>query len=158
MREFIELPFRVHANAPQWVPPLRLERRLFLNRRVNAFFTHGDAQLFLALRDGRVVGRISAQIDHAYNAHHDVAWGWFGFLELEDDPELMPALLDAAEGWLRERGCERMVGPMDFTMNDESGIVIEGHERVPMIKQPWHPPYYQRLAARPPGSRRRWTC
>lgn len=145
-QEFIGLPYRLHANAPQWVPPLKLERWLFLSRRFNPFFTHGDAQLFLARRDGRVVGRISAQINDAYNTQHDASWGWFGFLELEDDPEVLDALLATAEAWLRERGCERMVGPADFTMNDESGIVIEGHELPPMIRQPWQPPYYQRLA------------
>jgi hypothetical protein len=145
-REFLELPYRLHANAPQWVPPLRLERRLFLSPRFNPFFKHGDAELFLARRDGRVVGRISAQINHAYNEQHDARWGWFGFLELEDDPEALDALLAAAEAWLRARDCERMVGPADFTMNDESGIIIEGHELAPMIRQPWQPPYYQRLA------------
>ena len=69
----------------------------------------------------------------------------FGFLELEDDQEVADALLDAAEAWLRERGRDRMVGPMDFTMNDESGVLIEGFEREPMIRQPWHPPYYREL-------------
>ena len=144
-REFIELPFRLHANAPQWIPPLKLERRLFLSPRFNAFFKHADAQLFVARRDGRVVGRVSAQIDHAYNDYHGSDWGWFGFLELEEDPEVMAALLAAASGWLRERGCDRMVGPADFTMNDEVGVLYEGHEREPMVKQPWQPPYYQRL-------------
>ena len=144
--EFIDLPFRLHANAPQWCPPVRLERRAYLSRRLNPFFDHGDARLFLAERDGRVVGRISAQIDDAYNRFHGDRWGWFGFLELEDDAEVMAALLAAAEAWLRERGMERMVGPADFTMNEESGIVIEGHDKPAMIKQPWHPPYYQRLA------------
>jgi hypothetical protein len=67
----------------------------------------------------------------------------FGFLELEDDSEAMRGLLDAAAAWLRVRGRELMVGPMDFTMNDESGVMIEGFEREPMIKMPWHPPYYQ---------------
>ena len=145
-REFLRLPFRLHANAPQWVPPVLVERRAYLSRRLNPFFGHGDAQLFLARSGGRVVGRISAQIDHAYNAHHGDRWGWFGFLELEDDPEVMSALLAAAEAWLRERGMERMVGPCDFTMNEESGIVIEGHDLPAFIKQPWQPPYYQRLA------------
>ena len=139
-------------------PPLRIERRLFLNRRLNAFFKHGDAQLFLARRDGRVVGRISAQYDHAFNAYHDNRWGMFGFLEIEDDPEVLPALLDAAADWLRGHGRDRMVGPMDFTMNDESGVLIEGFEREPMIKQPWHPPYYAAaLRGGRPGARR-WTC
>jgi GNAT superfamily N-acetyltransferase len=143
--EFIELPFRLHSTSPQWVPPLRLERRLFLSRKRNAFFQHGEAEYFLAWRDGRVVGRVSAQIDHEFNRFHDNAWGMFGFLELEDDAEALQGLLAAASGWLRARGRDRMVGPMDFTMNDESGILFEGHEREPMIRQPWHPPYYQRL-------------
>ncbi len=158
MREFIDLPYRLHSTSPVWVPPLRLERRIFLSRRQNPFFTHGDAQLFLAERDGRVVGRISAHYDQAFNDFHGNRWGMFGFLELEDDPEVLPALLEAAERWLRGKGRDHMVGPMDFTMNDESGVLIEGFEREPMIKQPWHPPYYaQRLR----GGRawpRRSTC
>jgi GNAT superfamily N-acetyltransferase len=142
VREFIDLPFRLHSTSPVWVPPLRVERRMFLSRRFNAFFKHGDAQLFLAERDGRTVGRISAHHDQAFNAYHGNRWGMFGFLELEDDPEILPALLDAAERWLRARGRDRMVGPMDFTMNDESGVMLEGFEREPLVKQPWHPPYY----------------
>jgi hypothetical protein len=142
LRKFVDLPYRLHSNSPVWVPPLRLERRLFLSRRLNAFFKHGDAQLFLAERDGAVVGRISAHYDDAFNAYHGNRWGMFGFLEMTDDPEVLPALLAAAEAWLRSHGRDRMVGPMDFTMNDESGVLIEGFEREPMIKQPWHPPYY----------------
>jgi GNAT superfamily N-acetyltransferase len=145
LREFIELPYRLHANAEQWVPPLRIERRLFLSPRFNAFFKRGEAELYLARRAGRVVGRISAQIDTAFNEFHANAWGMFGFLELENDPEAASVLLDAAAGWLRERGRDRMVGPMDFTMNDESGVLIEGFEREPMIRQAWQPPYYQAL-------------
>ncbi len=145
LKEFIDLPYRLHSNSPVWVPPLKLERRLFLNRRLNAFFKHGDAQLFLARRDGRVVGRLSAHYDEAFNAFHSNQWGMFGFLELEEDPEILPALLGAAEGWLRSHGRDHMIGPMDFTINDESGVMIEGFEREPMIKQPWHPPYYERL-------------
>jgi hypothetical protein len=145
LREFIELPYRLHSSQSVWVPPLRLERRLFLNRRLNAFFKHGKAQEFLARRDGRVVGRITAHFDNAFNRFHGNRWGMFGFLELEDDPDVLPALLERAGAWLREYDRDRMVGPMDFTMNDESGVMIEGFEREPMIKQPWHPPYYQRL-------------
>jgi GNAT superfamily N-acetyltransferase len=127
------------------VPPLKLERRLFLTRRLNAFFSHGEAEYFLARRDGRVVGRVTAQINHAFNDYQQKRWGWFGFLELEDDEETAGALLDAAASWLRARGSELMVGPADFSMNDESGVLVEGFELRPMIRQPWHPPYYQRL-------------
>jgi GNAT superfamily N-acetyltransferase len=144
-REFIQLPFRLHANAEQWIPPLKLERRLFLNPRFNAWFKHAEAELFLARRDGRVVGRISAQVDRNFNAYQGNDWGMFGFLEMEDDIEVLRALLSAAEAWLRGRGRDRMVGPMDFTMNDEAGVLIEGFDREPFVKQSWHPPYYQRL-------------
>src|SRR5918999_3844189 len=109
-KEFIELPFRLHANAEPWVPPLRIERRIFLNPRFNAYFKRAEAELFLARRAGRVVGRISAQIDHAFNDYQQNAWGHFGFLELEDDPEVAAALFDTAADWLRQRGRDRMVG------------------------------------------------
>jgi GNAT superfamily N-acetyltransferase len=142
LKEFIDLPYRLHSNSPQWVPPLRLERWMFLTKRLNPFFTHGDAQLFLARRDGRVVGRISAQYNDSFNAQHDNRWGMFGFLEFEDDAEILSAMLDAAGEWLTARGYDRMVGPMDFAMNDESGVMFEGFDRMPMIRQPWHPPYY----------------
>ncbi len=141
-KAFIDLPYRLHSSSRQWVPPLRIERWMFLSARQNAFFKHGSAELFLAWRDGRVVGRISAQIDRAFNEFHGNAWGMFGFLEFEDDLEALTALLGAAEGWLRERRRDRMIGPADFTLNDESGVLIEGFDREPMIKQPWQPPYY----------------
>jgi GNAT superfamily N-acetyltransferase len=143
LKEFIDLPFRVHASHPLWVPLPKLERWVFLNRRMNAFFSHGEAEYFIARRDGRVVGRITAQVNHAFNDYQKKQWGWYGFLEFEDDQEVLEALLSAAEQWLRARGMERMVGPADFSMNEESGILIEGYELRPMIKQPWHPPYYQ---------------
>jgi hypothetical protein len=120
-----------------------VERWAYLNRRVNAYFRHGRAQYFLARRHGRVVGRISAQVDVAFNEFHQSRWGMFGFLDFEDDPAILEALLGAAEAWLRAEGCDRMVGPMDLTINDESGVLIEGFALEPQIKQPWHPPYYQ---------------
>ena len=138
-REFVELPYRLHSSSGVWVPPLRLERHIFLMRSQNAFFSHGDAQLFLAWRDGRVVGRLSAQYDDNFE---DPRRGMFGFLELEDAPDILPGLLEAAAIWLRAHGRNHMVGPMDFTMNDECGVQVEGFERMPFIKQPWHPPYY----------------
>jgi hypothetical protein len=141
---FIDLPVRLHAGTP-FVPQLKIERRMFLSRRFGTYAKRVDFELFVAEREGRVVGRMSAQVDHAYNRHHDERRGWFGFFDCEDDVEATRALLEACEAWLRERGMTQMTGPADFTMNDESGIVIEGHDLPPMIRQPWHPPYYQRL-------------
>jgi hypothetical protein len=141
---FIDLPFRLHAGTP-WVPPLKLERRIFLSRRVGPYARRMDYELFTAHREDRVVGRISAHVDHAYNRHHEERRGWFGFFECEDDPEAATALVDAAAAWLTARGMTQMTGPADFAMNDESGLVVEGHDLEPMIRQPWHPPYYQAL-------------
>jgi GNAT superfamily N-acetyltransferase len=141
LRRFVELPFRLHTGTP-WIPPLKLERYQFLNRKLNAYFKHGEAEYFLARRDGRVVGRITAQIDSAYNAYHSNRTGMFGFLEFEDDVEIVRALLAAAEAWLRARGCDQMLGPMNFQINDEAGVLFEGFEREPLIREPWNPPYY----------------
>ena len=142
LRQFVELPFRLHAGT-NWIGPLKLERYAYLSKSLNPFFKHGEAQLFLARRGERVVGRVSAQIDREFNAFHENRWGMFGFLEFEDDQEVVDALLAAAERWLRERGRDRMIGPMDFVMNEESGILFEGYELEPMIRQPWHPAYYK---------------
>jgi GNAT superfamily N-acetyltransferase len=144
-KQFLDLPYRLYATEKRWVPPLRLERKEHIDPSKNPFFEHADVQFFLALRDGRVVGRISAHVDRNLNEFQDNRWGLFGFFECEDDPEAARALVDTAEAWLRERGRDRMVGPMDFTTNDECGLLIEGHERPPIILCPWQHPYYQPL-------------
>ncbi|MBA3585667.1 MAG: hypothetical protein H0W36_14315, partial [Gemmatimonadetes bacterium] len=142
---FIKLPFRLYAGESNWVAPLLFERRQFLDPRKNPFFQHAQVQLFLARREGRVVGRISAHIDANLDAFQGTEWGLFGFFECEDDPEVARALVEAARAWLAGRGRKTMVGPMDFTTNDECGLLIEGHARPPMILSGWHHPYYQRL-------------
>ena len=142
LRAFVSLPFRLHRGTP-WIPPLKLERYAFLIRKLNPYFKHGVAEYFVARQEGRVVGRITAQIDRAFNDFHRTSWGMFGFLEFENDPRILHDLLDAAAKWLADRGCDRMVGPMDFSMNEECGVLCDGFELEPMIKQPWHPPYYQ---------------
>jgi GNAT superfamily N-acetyltransferase len=142
LKEFVRLPYRLHAGT-KWIPPFKLERYAFMTRSLNPFFKHGDAAYFLARRDGRVVGRITAQYDRNFNEFHQNRWGFFGFLEFEDDQEVVDGLLDAAAQWLKQQGRDRMVGPYDFTINDECGILIEGYEYEPMIRHPWHPPYYR---------------
>lgn len=142
---FIKLPWRLYRNEPNWVAPLISERRRFLDRRKNPWFEHGEAEYFLAWRDGRPVGRITAQVDRILNEFQDNRWGLFGFFECENDPEAAAALFHAAEQWLRARGRDRMVGPMDFTMNDECGVLIEGFERPPIILTNWTPRWYPAL-------------
>jgi hypothetical protein len=145
LTRFIKLPWRLYRNEPNWVPPLVRERRQFLDRKRNPFFEHTDAELFLAWRDGRPVGRISAHVDRSFNEFQGNEWGLFGFFEAENDAQVADALLSAAQSWLSERGRDRMVGPMDFTTNDECGLLVEGHDRRPQILQGWHHPYYREL-------------
>jgi GNAT superfamily N-acetyltransferase len=145
LREFIDLPYRLHGEGTPWVPPIRSERRRFLDRSKNPFFEHAEAEYFLARRDGEVVGRITAQVDRRWDSYQGGSDGWFGFFETLDDVEVATALLDTAAAWIRERGRERLLGPADFTTNDEVGLLIEGFDRAPMILEPWHPPHYQRL-------------
>jgi GNAT superfamily N-acetyltransferase len=145
LMRFIKLPWRLYRNSPRWVPPLISERKRHLDRDHNPFFQHAEAEYFLAWREDEVVGRISAHVDHRFNEFQNNDWGLFGFFEAEDDPEIAQALLSAAEGWLRERGRDNMVGPMDFSTNHECGLLVDGFERPPQILENWHHPYYGAL-------------
>ncbi|HEY2602399.1 MAG TPA: hypothetical protein VGI67_12645 [Thermoleophilaceae bacterium] len=145
LMRFIKLPWRLYRNSPHWVPPLISERKHHLDRDKNPFFQHAEAEYFLAWRDGEPVGRITAQVDRRLNEFQHNDWGLWGFFESEDDPEIANALLATAESWLRERGRDNMVGPMDFTTNHECGLLVEGFERPPQILENWHHPYYGAL-------------
>ena len=142
LNAFIKLPFRLYEDDPNWVPPLLyLERQRFAPK-TNPFLQHADHQLFLARRDGKVVGRISAQVDHEHNRFHQDRTGFFGFFESEDEPETARALLDAAEDWLRARDMEAVRGPLSFSINQEVGLLIDGFGMPPMIMTPHARPYY----------------
>jgi hypothetical protein len=145
LKRFVKAPFRLHRERPQWVPPLISDRMRFLDRGKNPYFEHAEAEYFLAEREGEPVGRITAQVDERWEEFQGGRDGMFGFFETIDDRDVARALLEAGEDWLRERGRERVVGPMDFTTNDELGILIEGFELRPMILQNWHPPFYSEL-------------
>ena len=149
LRAFIRLPWRLYSGSANWVPPLISERRRHLDRRRNPFFEHAEAEYFLAWRGepgrGEPVGRISAHVDHRLNEFQGNRWGLFGFFESERDPAVARALLDAAEAWLRPRDRDRMLGPLDFSTNHESGLLVEGHELMPQILENWHHPYYREL-------------
>jgi GNAT superfamily N-acetyltransferase len=148
---FIKLPWRLYRNEPNWVAPLLSDVKEQLDPSRNPWFEHSEAEFFLAFRDGRAVGRISAHIDRNMQEFQGNDWGLWGWFECEDDAEVARALLDAAEAWLRAHGAGTMVGPMSFTTNDECGLLVEGHEHKPIILGPWHHPYYQALLERDIG-------
>lgn len=137
---FIRLPARLYANDPAFVAPLALERRNALSPGKNPYFEHAEAQLFIARRDGRDVGRISAQVDRLAADGE----GHFGFLAAEDDDAVFRALLGAAEDWLRAHGRRRALGPFSLSINEESGLLVAGFESPPMMLMPHDPPYAAR--------------
>jgi hypothetical protein len=145
LKGFVRVPFHLHRDQPQWVPPLVFERMQFLDRRRNPYFEHAEVELFVAERDGEPAGRVSAQVDHRWDEFQGGSDAMFGFFETAEDPEVARALLDAAGEWAAAKGRDRILGPMDFTTNDEVGILIEGFEKRPMILEPWHPPFYRGL-------------
>ena len=159
LKAFIDLPFRLHANHPLWVPPLKLERWLFLNRRMNAFFSHGEAEYFLARRDGRVVGRITAQVNHAFNDYQKKNWGWYGFLEFEDDQEVLDALLDAAEAWLQASAARSgWSGPARLFDERRERRADRGVRPAPDDQAAVAPALLPAADGAGGDERRRWTC
>lgn len=145
MRAFLNLPARLYASDPMWVPPLMPELKKHLSNKHNPFFDNGEAQLFVAWRGTEPVGRISAHIDHTHNQRTSGKTGFFGFFECINDVTVSNALFDTAQDWLRNRGMERVRGPHSFTINQISGILIDGFDTPPYIEMGHNLPYYQQL-------------
>ncbi len=143
---FHALPERLYAADPNWIAPLKLQQRQLWAPR-NPFFAHASGCAWIALRDGRTVGRISAQIDLLNDAQGRPDLGWFGQLEAEDDGEVFAALTDAAADWLGRAGRRRMQGPFDLSINQQCGLLVDGFDSPPMMLMGHARPYYrQRLA------------
>ena len=140
---FLKMPFAVYAGDPNWVAPLFLERLEHLDSKKNPYFQHAEAQLFLAEQNGQVVGRISAQIDQLHIDRYKDACGQFGFLEAVNDGTVFKALIKTAEDWLRAKGMMKLRGPFSFSINDESGLLVEGFETPPNMFMGHALPYYK---------------
>lgn len=146
-REFVELAFRLNRGDPAWVPPLKNEAFDLLTPGKNPWFEHGKAQLFLARRDGRTVGRISAHVDflaleQPASQGMGPGTGNWGLLEAED-AEVAHALIVSAEDWLRGQGMNRALGPLSISIWDEPGLLVEGFETPPTIMLGHNSPLYQ---------------
>ena len=135
---FITLPSRLYARDPAFVAPLVLERREALSPAKNPYFQHAETQFWLAHRDGRDVGRISAQIDRLVA---DPEVGHFGMIAAEDDGEVFAALFAAAESWLRARGKRHILGPFNLSINEETGLLIDGFDTPPVMLMGHNPSY-----------------
>lgn len=145
-RRFVDLPWRIYDREkhPQWVPPLRIAVRDVLDRK-NPFYRTADRQLFLALRNGKPVGRIAAIENRAHNEFHRDRVGFFGFFEALEDQEAANGLFDAGAAWLRDRKLDTMRGPMNPSTNHECGLLVRGFRWHPMIMTTWNPRYYPTL-------------
>lgn len=139
---FIRLPFSLYRDDPLWIPPLLLERREHLDRKKNPYFEHAEVAMWLARRDGRDVGRISAQICRLHQERYKDSSGQFGFIEGINDPAVFAALFSAAEGWLRDRGARICRGPFNFSINDEIGLLVDGFDTPPSFMMAHTHPYY----------------
>ena len=146
VRRFVNLPFRLYAKHPQWVPPLLIDAEIQLDRKKHPFYEHSDADFFIAARDGRDVGRIGALENRRFNEYHKTRQAQFYLFECEDDPATATALFNHVFDWARARGLDRVVGPKGFGALDGYGLLIEGFEhRQMMTMMNYNYPYYPRL-------------
>ncbi len=144
-RAFIRLQYKMYTEYPYWVPPLLMDRKKLIDRAHNPFYKHARRELFLAERDGSLVGRIGAIVNDNHNREHKENIGFFGFFECVNDQAVANALFGAAVGWLKEQKVDGIRGPASPSVNDEYGLLIEGFDRSPTILMPYNPPYYANL-------------
>jgi GNAT superfamily N-acetyltransferase len=142
---FLDMALPLYAGDPNYVPPLRMERMKFLDPGHNRAFKNLDVRPILAVQDGKVVGRMTAHIDRAYDAYHGSKTGWFGFFECVDDKKVAHAMLADGVAWLRERGATEVFGPNNFTTNHTCGLLVENWDRIPYIEMTYNPRYYEAL-------------
>jgi len=147
LRRFVGFPWSLYneRDHPQWVAPLRVSVYDALDRQKNPFYRDAERELFLAVRDGRVLGRIAAIENRAHNRFHGDRVGFFGFFECVNDQAVANALFHAAARWLAARGLDAMRGPMNPSTNYECGLLVDGFEHRPTFMTAWNPPYYDTL-------------
>jgi len=141
-RDWLDVPGSIQGRDPFWIAPLRMEQKRLLDRRKNPFFRRGEAEFFLARRGERCLGRISAHTALPMAGLSPESLGTFGFFECVDDPAAASQLLRAAEAWLSARGARTVLGPMNFSLNAECGILVDGFQSPPFLLMNHNPPYY----------------
>jgi len=142
LNQFIDMPRLLYRDDPAWVAPLKFERMGVLDKKKNPYFDHAKAEYWLAWQGNNIVGRISAQVDDLAQTHQGQGTGHFGFIEAIDDPAVFKVLFETAENWLREQGMARAMGPFNLSVNEETGLLIEGFEHPPRLLMGHARPYY----------------
>jgi GNAT superfamily N-acetyltransferase len=144
-KQFLDLPWSVYRGDGNWVPSIRLDEEELVGYRPHPFYERNKVQTFLALRDGRVLGRIAAILNETHNDFHQERRGFFGFFECADDSAIASALFDAVKESFAERGIDRLRGPMNPSINYTLGTLVEGFDSPPTFMMTYNPPYYPRL-------------
>jgi GNAT superfamily N-acetyltransferase len=144
-KQFIDFAWKHYAGDPNWVPPLLMEQKKLLGYKRHPFYDDGAIQTFLALRDGKVVGRIAAIVNNAHNRRAEEQRGFFGWFESIDEQAVANALFDAAAAWLKERGMTSFRGPTNPSLNYECGLLVEGFHSPPTFMMTYNKPYYGKL-------------
>ena len=146
VRRFVRIPYRLYENHPQWVPPLFIDAETQLNRKKHPFYEHSDADFFIAVRDGRDVGRIAALENRRFNDYHGTRQAQFYLFDCEDNAEAAQLLFEQVFEWARKRQLDTVVGPKGFGVLDGYGIIVEGYEhRQMMTMMNYNYPYYVQL-------------
>ncbi len=143
INRFLALPYDLYRGQSAWAPPLRLERKEQLDPQKNPAARNLDRQLYLAVKDGRDVGRIAVFTNPAHDAHHDAETAFFGYFDAIDDPAVLSSLLGYAEDWARRKGRERLVGPAQWGTNEEVGLLVDGFDHANVILMSYGRPYYR---------------
>jgi hypothetical protein len=146
VNDFIRAPFEVFKDDPVWVPPLNMIVKEQLSPVKNPLFQHADVALFTAWKNGRLAGRVSAQVDRNHLNHYNDNTGFFGFFDTINDEEVARRLIESAGSWVSKRGMKRLRGPLSFTINDEVGTLIDGFDTPPMFMMAHSTPYQGQLA------------
>ena len=144
--KFIRLPWKIYKDNQHWVPPLIRDVKFKLNREKHPFFEFARVELFIAENGNEIVGRIAAIVNERHNEFHNEKLGFFGMFESVDDVETARLLYTAAEDWCRKEGMERILGPVNLSMNDECGFLLEGFDLDPAIMMPYTLEYYLKLS------------
>jgi len=145
LKAFIDFPHDLYRHDRNYVPELFIAQRDLLTPGKHPFHEHSSMQLFMAAKDGKPAGRIAAILNNNHNRFNKCNEGFFGFFDCVDDPDLARELLDTAAGWLREKGVDAIIGPVNFSTNETCGMLAEGFDLPPVAMMTYNYPYYNRL-------------
>ena len=146
IKDFIKVPFDIYRNNSSWVPQLISESRKLLDKKANPFFLHSQATYFLAKKDGRPVARIAGIINNRHNEFHEEKTGFFGFFDCPNDSALAAELFETASNYARAAGMAKIMGPANFSSNDDWGFLTDAFDKPPVFMMPYNPQYYLDLA------------